>query len=121
MTAAAHPPVSNDRYLALTVLVEAIGAAKDRYVMCPVSGTVVSVGYAVDTVVDGNNVMTAGIGATDITGGGTTLTTAVTAGLGVIVNPTALNAVSRGQLLRATTDGGGTVGQVRVTFLIEQY
>lgn len=113
-------PASNVKYLALSVLVEALGTAKTRYVACPVSGYVREVHYAVDVAVDANNAMTSEIAGTAITGGGVTLTTSETAGLSKIAVPTAAYTVRKGQLLSATTDGGGGAGQCRVTFLIEQ-
>jgi hypothetical protein len=102
------------------VLVEALGTAKDRYVASPARGTIKAIFIAVDTAVDGDNVITCSIGATAITGGSDTLTTAHVAGTVRTIIPTAANTVQLGQVIKVATDGGGTAGQVRVTFLIEQ-
>lgn len=116
-----NPVSSNNRYISVTTLLEAIGTAKDRYAACPVNGKVVRIQSALDVVVDADNVLTFGIGATAITGGTVTHALSGTAAGEVrSCNPTAANTVKAGQALRATSDGGGTVGQCRVTFLIEQ-
>lgn len=113
-------PAVNDRYLAVSVLVEALGTAKTRYVGCPVSGTVREILIAVDVAVDGDNILTSKIAGTAITGGAKTLTTSHVAGTVLAVQPTAANSVRKGQSLSIDTDGGGATGQCVVTFLIEQ-
>lgn len=114
-------PASNDRYIAVTVLLEAIGAAKSRFCVCPVRGNVVWIGSALDVVVDGDNILTFKINGVLITGSTMTHDVATTAAGQVKQSkPTALTAVNRGDALEALTDGGGTVGQCRVTYLIEQ-
>lgn len=118
---AQNPVAVNDRYLALTVLVEAMGTAKTRYVACPVDGKVKLILSALDVAVDGDNILTAKIAGTAITGGSVTHAASGSAA-GEIKSavPTAANSVKRGQALSIDTDGGGTAGQCRVTFLIEQ-
>jgi hypothetical protein len=114
-------PMSNNRYLALTVLVEALGTAKTRQTACPVNGTVVWIGSVLDVAVDGDNVITAAINGTAITGASVTHpSSGSAAGEVKQCKPTAANSVKRGDALQALTDGGGTAGQSRVTFLIEQ-
>lgn len=112
-------PVTNRNYCLVSVLVEALGTAKTRNVRCPVRGYVRRIEIVADVVTDDNNVITCSIQGTAITGGAGTLTTAHTAGLGLSLVPTAANQVLPGQSLQAATDGGGTVGQCVVTFLIE--
>lgn len=114
-------PVSNDRYISVEVLVEALGTAKTRYVACPVNGVVKHILSVLDVAVDGDNVITCGIAGTAITGGSVTHpSSGSAAGEVKAAVPTAANTVKRGQYLSAATDGGGNAGQCRVTFLIEQ-
>lgn len=115
-------PVSKSaRYVAVTVLVEALGTAKTRYVVCPVEGKVVQVFSALDVAVDGDNVLTFAIAGTAITGGTVThASSGSAAGEVKSCVPTAANTVLKGQALSAATDGGGNAGQARVTFLIDQ-
>lgn len=114
-------PVTNDRYLCVTLLLESIGTAKTRYVACPVNGKVKAVMSVLDVTVDGDNVITAGIQGTAITGISMThAASGSAAGEVKYAEPTAANTCKRGQYLSATTDGGGTTGQARITFLIEQ-
>ena len=113
-------PVSNRSYVVLNVLVEALGTAKTRYVHCPVSGIVRSIAAVVDVAVDDNNVITSSIDGTAITGGGFTLTTAQTAGLGKSCEPTGANRVRKGQSIGIITDGGGGAGQANFSITIEQ-
>lgn len=114
-------PEANRNFVCLDVLVEALGTAKSRYVGCPVRGTVRRIISAVDVAVDGDNVCTPKINGTEITGGAQTLTTAQTAGLGLVSLPSAANSVKCGDILEIATDGGGTAGQARFTFLIETH
>jgi hypothetical protein len=114
-------PSSNVKYVAVDVLVEALGTAKTRYVVCPVEGTVREIFSVLDVAVDGDNVLTFGIGGTAITGGTVTHPSSGSAAAEIkTAVPTAANTVLKGQYLSAATDGGGSVGQARVTFLIEQ-
>ena len=111
----------SQRYISVTVLVEALGTAKTRYVVSPVEGKVKQISSVLDAVVDGDNLLTAKIGGVAITGGTMTHTLSGTAAGEVRqCTPTAANTVAKGQTLSIDTDGGGTVGQARVTFLIEQ-
>lgn len=114
-------PAISSRNVSLTVLVEALGAAKTRFVVSPVDGEVTQIFSVLDTAVDGDNLLTAKIAGTAITGG--TMTHAASgsaAGEVKQCTPTAANTVLRGQALSIDTDGGGTVGQARVTFVIAQ-
>lgn len=114
-------PSVSSRYVALTVLVEALGTAKTRYVVCPVAGEVVQIFSVLDVTVDGDNLLTAKIDGTAITGGTMThASSGSAAGEVKQCTPTAANSVLKGQALSIDTDGGGTTGQARVTFLIEQ-
>ena len=114
-------PVSNNRYISVQVLVEALGTAKTRYVACPVNGTVKHILSTLDVAVDGDNVLTFAISGTAITGGTVThASSGSAAGEVKAAVPTAANTVKRGQTLSAATDGGGNAGQAQVTFLIEQ-
>ncbi len=114
-------PATSQRYIALTVLVEALGTAKTRYVVCPCDGKVKQIFSALDVVVDGDNLLTAKIAGTAITGGTMTHAASGTA-VGEVrqCTPTAANTVLKGQTLSIDTDGGGAAGQCHVTFLIEQ-
>lgn len=112
-------PVANRNYCLVSVLVEALGTAKTRNVRSPVRGIVRRIEVVADVVTDDNNVITCSIQGTAITGGSGTLTTSHTAGLGFSLIPTEANSVLPGQALQVATDGGGTVGQAVVTFLIE--
>jgi hypothetical protein len=114
-------PSVSQRYISVEVLVEALGTAKTRYVVSPVEGKVKQIFSVLDVVVDGDNLLTAKIGGTAITGG--TMTHASSGSAAGEVKscvPTAANTVLKGQSLSIDTDGGGTTGQARVTFLIEQ-
>lgn len=114
-------PASNVKYVSCDVLVEALGTAKTRYVVCPVEGTIRQIFSVLDVAVDGDNVLTFGINGTAITGG--TVTHAASgsaAGEVKQCQPSAANYVYKGQYLSAATDGGGAAGQCRVTFLVEQ-
>lgn len=113
-------PATNDRYISVTVLVEALGTAKTRYVASPVSGLIKRIQYAMDVAVDGDNVCTPAIDGTAITGGAKTLTTAHVAGTCVYAEPTAANRVKVNSSISVATDGGGSAGQCRVTITIEQ-
>ena len=114
-------PVSNDRYISCQVLVEALGTAKTRFVAAPASGRVVHILSTLDTTVDGDNILTAAIAGTAITGGTIThLASGSAAGEVKAAVPTAANTVRRGQALSIATDGGGGTGQAQVTFVIEQ-
>lgn len=118
---AQNPVPTNDRYLALSVLVEALGTAKDRYVACPVNGTVVLVESVLDVAVDGDNVITCSIMGTAITGGAVThAASGSAAGEVKTARPSAANTIKRGQYIKVATDGGGSAGQARVTLLILQ-
>lgn len=113
-------PTRNVNYTAVTVLLEAIGTAKDRYVVCPVEGKVIYISSVLDVAVDGDNVLTFAIGGTAITGGTVTHpASGSAAGEVKACVPTGANSVKRGQALKASTDGGGSAGQARVTFLID--
>lgn len=114
-------PAVSQRYIAVTVLVEALGTAKTRFVVSPVEGTVKQIFSVLDTAVDGDNLLTAAIAGTAITGG--TMTHAASGSAAGEVKsciPTAANSVRKGQALSIATDGGGAAGQAHVTFLIEQ-
>lgn len=114
-------PVSNDRYLSLEVLVEALGTAKTRYVACPVQGKLKAILSTLDVAVDGDNVLTVAINAVAVTGGTVThLASGSAAGELKYAVPTAANSVKRGSVISVATDGGGAAGQARVTLLIEQ-
>lgn len=114
-------PAANDRYIALELTLDAIGAAKTYYVASPVNGTIRQIFGALDVIVDGDNVITSGISGVAITGGGFTFALSGTvAGQVKVATPTALNVVKKGDGISITTDGGGTVGQARFTILIEQ-
>lgn len=114
-------PVSNVNYVIVSVPLAALGTPATKYAMCPVTGTVVWCGYASDVAVDATNVLTSDINGTAITGGAITTAAATTvAGTGLQANPSAANAVKRGDRLGVATDGGGTVGSGMFTFLIEQ-
>jgi hypothetical protein len=114
-------PVSNDRFVALTVLVESIGTAKTRYVASPVNGKVRSIVSVLDVTVDGDNVITAAIQGTAITGASVThASSGSAAGEVKYAECTAANTIKRGQNIGVATDGGGSTGQARVTILIEQ-
>jgi hypothetical protein len=114
-------PVSNDRYLALTVLVEALGTAKDRYVACPVNGKLKAILSILDVTVDGDNVISVAIDGTAVTGGSVThASSGSAAGEMKYAEPSAANTCKRGSKIKVSTDGGGSTGQSRVTLLIEQ-
>lgn len=114
-------PSVSARYVAVTLLVEALGTAKTRFVVCPVEGKVKQIFSTLDVVVDGDNLLTAKIAGTAITGGTMThLASGSAAGEVKQCQPTAANTVLKGQTLSIDTDGGGTTGQAHVTFLIEQ-
>lgn len=114
-------PNSNNKYISVNVLVEALGTAKTRYVVCPVKGTVRQIFSVLDVAVDGDNVLTAKIEGTAITGGTMTHpSSGSAAGEVKQCTPTAANSVRKGQALSVDTDGGGSAGQCQVTFLIEQ-
>lgn len=113
-------PASNVKYVAVSVLLEGLGTASERFCYCPVSGNVREIGIAVNVAVDANNIVTAKIAGTAITGGAQTLTTSHVAGTVLPLVPTAAYAVRKGQSLSVATDGGGGAGEVQVTFLIEQ-
>ena len=114
-------PSKNSSYIAVgPVPLIALGTAKTGYFTAPCSGIVREIQYVVDVAVDDDNALTPAIGGTAITGGATTLTTSETAGKVVIKQPTAANTVVKGQQMSLATDGGGTVGEVKATFLIEQ-
>ncbi len=114
-------PVSNVKYIAVNVLVEALGTAKTRYAVAPCDGTIVYIASGLDVTVDGNNILTFGANGTLMTGGTVTHpSSGSAAGEVKACIPTALNTVKRGQTLSAITDGGGSTGQCNVTFLIEQ-
>ena len=65
-------PSSNDRNVALTVLVEALGTAKTRYVSSPCNGKIKFISSVLDVAVDGDNVIAASIAGTAVTGGSVT-------------------------------------------------
>jgi hypothetical protein len=114
-------PSVSQRYISVTLLLEALGTGKDRFVVSPVEGKVKQIFSVLDTAVDGDNVLTFAIGGTAITGG--TVTHAASGSAAGEVKscvPSAANTVLKGQALKATTDGGGAAGQARITFLIEQ-
>lgn len=114
-------PASNVKYLAVSFALAALGTAKTRGVACPVDGYVRQVQYQSDVACDDANALAASISGTAITGGDIVLSAANTvAGMVVACVPTAANRCLRGQALRCATDGGGTVGDGVVTFLIEQ-
>ena len=114
-------PTSNDRYISLNVLLEAVGTAKTRYLHCPVNGSIVYIGCVTDVAVDGDNIVTGAINGTAITGGAfTVLASGSAAGVKNQAVPTAANAVKRGDAISMATDGGGSAGQLMVTVLIEQ-
>lgn len=113
-------PTRDMNYLAVEILLTAIGTAATFGCICPCDGKVVWIGGSLDVTTDGTNVVTTAIDGTAITGGAITFASAATVNVGHAVVPTALNSVKRGQVLTAATDGGGTVGQARVVFLIDQ-
>jgi hypothetical protein len=116
-------PATNNRYVCLPVLVEALGTAKSRFLACPVAGRIVRVQYAVDVAVDANNAMSLEVDGTAVTGAGTTLTTSHVAGTTLLSEPTGANDTDRvklGSALEFITDGGGSAGQCTVTITIEQ-
>ncbi len=112
-------PVSNGKYVVLQVQLIAMGTAKTGYVASPVDGEIKAIHGVVNVAVDANNVITSSVAGAAITGGGFTLTTAETAGLGKSAYPTAANSVLRGQAIGITTDGGGGAGEAEFTILIE--
>ena len=113
-------PCSNDRFISLSVLVEALGTGKSRFVASPVRGRIVRVQYAVDVAVDGDNIMTLELSGVACTDAAKTLTTAHVAGTCLTQEVVNLNEVNVGTPIECITDGGGAVGQVRVTITIEQ-
>lgn len=114
-------PSSNVKYVSVTCLLEAIGTAKDRYVVSPVEGTIRQIFSVLDTAVDGDNALTFACDGTSITGSGIThASSGSAAGEMKSSVPTAANTCKKGSVLKCTTDGGGSTGQARITFLIEQ-
>lgn len=114
-------PDSNDRYISVTVLVEALGTAKSRFVASPVKGVIRQIFGILDVTVDGDNVITSKIDTVAVTGGGFTFpSSGSAAGEMHVATPTALNLVNKGSAIELITDGGGTTGQARFTILIEQ-
>lgn len=116
-------PSTSSRYVSVSVLVEALGTAKSRFIASPVAGRIRRIQYAMDTAVDGDNIMTCEIDGVAVTGGNKTLTTAHVAGTCLLVEPTGANDTDRVKLnsaIECITDGGGSAGQVRVTLTIEQ-
>lgn len=114
-------PTSNDRYVSMNVLLEAVGTAKTRGMYCPVNGSIVHIGCVTDVAVDGDNVVTGKINAVAITGGAfTVLASGSAAGVKNQATPTAANSVKRGDWISFDTDGGGATGQLNITVLIEQ-
>ena len=114
-------PAVSQRYVSVTLLMDAIGTPKTRYVVCPCDGKVMQIFSVLDATVDGDNVLTAKIAGTAITGGTIThLASGSAAGEVKACTPTAANTVLKGQALSIDTDGGGTTGQSRVTFSIMQ-
>lgn len=114
-------PVSNSNLVAASCQLPAVGTAKTCGVGAPASGKVVAILIAFDVAVDGDNALAASINGTAITGGGVTATT-TTGAIGKVISlfPTAANDVKRGEYLAMATDGGGTVGDCTVTFVIDQ-
>lgn len=114
-------PASNVKFLAVSFALPALGTAKTRGVACPVDGYVRQIQYQSDVACDDANVLTGAISGTAITGGTITLGASTTvAGMVQACVPTAAHRCLRGQALTMATDGGGTVGDGVVTFLIEQ-
>jgi hypothetical protein len=113
-------PTGNDRYISVQVNT-GVDAPVTVYVGCPVNGTVRQILFAWDAAVNATNVITTEIAGVAITGGGYSATAGTTAaGTVKSLTPTAANTVLRGQSISLTSDGGGSSGTVRVTFLIEQ-
>ena len=113
-------PARNMNIVAVEVLLTAIGTACTFGCIAPCDGKVVWMGASLDVTTDGTNVITSAIDGTAITGGTITFASAATVNVGHAAIPTAANVVKRGQVLTAITDGGGTVGQARVVFVIDQ-
>jgi hypothetical protein len=113
--------MSNDRYVAVTVLVEALQTNKTRYVASPVKGSIVWIGSVLDVTCGADTTLTPSINGVAITGGAVVHLTAGSA-VGEVkqAKPTAANAVLRGDKISIAATGGSTGGQARVTLLIEQ-
>ncbi len=114
-------PVGNSNLVTVSHPLEALGTAKTRGCGAPASGKVVAILIAFNVAVDGDNALAASISGVAITGGGVTATTTTGAITRVIcLFPTAANDVKRGEFLAMATDGGGTVGDAIVTYVIDQ-
>jgi len=111
-------PVTNDRYIAVTLYLSALANAATFKVACPVDGVIRRIQYAKNAAVDAANVLTSAIDGTAITGGGLTLAAADPTVMEA--EPTAANECRRGQVLSVATDGGGSAGSGNIVFLIEQ-
>jgi len=114
-------PKQTMKDVACNVHLAAIGTGTPSvYVAAPARGTIKAIFIAVDAAADANCVITCSIGSTAITGGADTLTTSHVAGTIRTLVPTAANTCQLGQALKVASDGGGTSGDITVTFLIEQ-
>jgi hypothetical protein len=114
-------PVANSNLVTASHPLAALGTTKTGGVGAPASGKVVCILVAFDVAVDGDNILTAKINGTAMTGGAVTATT-TTGAIGKVISifPTAANDVKRGERLEMTTDGGGAVGDAQVTYVIDQ-
>lgn len=94
--------------------------ALERCVRMPFDGYLKEVHLAVNIAPDGNNAVTVEANGTAITGLAFALTTADVAGTGRIDKPTTATLYRKGTVLSVVTDGGGSAGEVEVTFVLEQ-
>lgn len=113
--------MANSRAKFVTLAFPALGTAKTVGFRAAFTGQILSIGFGFEAAVDATNVVQVEINEVDVTGGGVSLTAALSAvGKTLVLRPTALNTFTEGAFISIDTDGGGTVGDCHVTFALEE-